>query len=62
MAMQVKFYARSWEIEGWTGYSAYLREGHKHFYEDIINLMNHFFCFLYDVLLGYSIFYCLFNK
>ena len=45
MAMQVKFYARSWEIEGWTGYSAYLREGHKHFYEDIINLMNHFFVF-----------------
>ena len=45
MATQVKFYARSWEIEGWIGYSAYLRKGHKHFCEDIINLINHFFVF-----------------
>ena len=62
MAMQVKFYARSWEIEGWIGYSAYLRKGHKHFYEDIISLINHFFCSLYHVLLGYSIFFCLFKN
>ena len=43
MAMQVKFYARSWEIEGWIGHSAHLRQGPKYFYEDIINLMNLFF-------------------
>ena len=63
MAMQVKFYARSWEIEGWIGYSAYLRKGHKHFYEDIIILINHFFVFFIMSFLDIQFFFvCLRNS
>ena len=50
MAMQVKFYARSWEIEGWIGHSAHLRQGPKYFYEDITNLMNLFFFFVFFMM------------